>query len=237
MRLNREPSRSATPVTIRKVAEELFAEHGIDGVTTRALAEKAGVNMAAVNYHYGNKDNLTLQVFRDVANRTVQRRLQSLDKIEAKADATQQPPDIAEVVEAFVDAYVNTDSPRTGILLAHLVLQHRVRPTEWTRAIVAEELDGLALRYIGALHRAAPHLSLHQVHWRYHLMVGAILMTLSDEASDGRINRLSGGLCNPEDRAEFRAELVAFLSDAFQGRKASPMGQSKATTKEPPAQA
>ena len=215
MRLNRQPTRSGTPATILDVAEELYAEHGIDGVTTRALAERAGVNMAAVNYHFGNKDNLTLHVFRDVARRTVERRLSNLDRIEATAQDTRTRPELSEIIESFVDAYVNTDSPRTGLLLAHLVLQHRVRPSEWTRAIVAEELDGLAQRYMAAIHSAAPHLSLKQVHWRYHLMVGSILLTLSDEHTDGRIKRLSQGLCAPEDRQEFRRELVDFLTAAF----------------------
>lgn len=210
-----ERSRSDTRDAIRTAAEELYAEHGINGVTTRGLAEAAGVNMAAVNYHFGNKDNLSLQVFRDVCRRTVLRRLASLDRLEARAAETGVPLKVSEIVEAFVDAYVNDDDPKSGILLAHFVLKHRVEPNEWTTAIVAEELDELALRFIAALNRAAPHLTPKEAHWRYHLMVGAILMTLSDQSTGGRIARLSDGLCKPVDRAEFRREMIAFLSDAF----------------------
>lgn len=205
------PPKSATRGAIRAAAEELYAENGIDGVTTRSLADRAGVNMAAVNYHFGNKDNLTLDVFRDVARRTVERRLNSMARIDALAEAEGRAPRLDEVVEAFVDAYVNDDSPRTGVLLAHLVLQHRVRPTEWTRAIVSEELDDFALTYMAFMRRAAPHLSETEVHWRYHLMVGAVMMSLSDQARDGRIARLSDGLVHPENREEFKDQLVAFL--------------------------
>ncbi|WP_267137416.1 TetR/AcrR family transcriptional regulator [Anianabacter salinae] len=200
---------------LRDAAEELYAEKGIDGVTTRGLAERAGVNMAAVNYHFRNKDNLTLEVFRDVARRTVKRRLDSLARIEAEAATENRAPHLWDVVEAFVDAYVNDDTPRTGILLAHLVLQHRVRPTEWTRAIVAQELDDFALRYMAVLHRAVPHLNEREVHWRYHLMVGAVMMSLSDQRTDGRMKRLSDGLANPEDRSQFRQELISFLVASF----------------------
>lgn len=209
------PSKSATRGAIRAVAEELFAENGIDGVTTRALAEKAGVNMAAVNYHFGNKDNLTLDVFRDVARQTVRRRLDNMERIAQRAAQEGRDPALAEVVESFVDAYVNEDSPRTGVLLAHLVLQHRVRPTEWTKQIVREELDDFALQYMEMLRQVAPHLSEKQIHWRYHLMVGAVMMSLSDQMSDGRMARLSGGLANPDDRIEFKNQLVAFLVDSF----------------------
>lgn len=222
MRLNQaDKTRSDTRRALRGVAEELYAEYGINGVTTRGLAERAGVNMAAVNYHFGNKDNLTLEVFRDVCRRTVNRRLASLDRIEAQAQEERRAPRIEEVVEAFVDAYVNEDDPRSGNLLAQFVLKHRVEPNEWTTAIVSEELDDLALRYIAALQQAAPHLTAQEVHWRYHLMVGAILMTLSDGSTGGRIARLSGGLCTPDDLAEFRREMIAFLSDAF-GREGAP---------------
>ncbi|WP_169052581.1 TetR/AcrR family transcriptional regulator [Pseudooceanicola onchidii] len=215
-----DKSSSATRGAIRAVAEEMYAENGIDGVTTRALAERAGVNMAAVNYHYGNKDNLTMAVFRDVAHRTVQRRLKNLARIDATAQAEGREPTLPEIVEAFVDAYVNEDTPRTGVLLAHLVLQHRVRPSAWTRAIVREELDDFAITYMGFMRRAAPHLTEPEIHWRYHLMVGAVMMSLSDQARDGRMANLSKGLVHPEDRREFKDQLVAFLVDSLGHRRA-----------------
>jgi AcrR family transcriptional regulator len=199
------------------MAEEMYAELGINGVTTRSLAERAGVNIAAVNYHFGNKDNLMLEVFRNVCRITVKRRLDALDAIEARIAAEGGRPSIREIVEAFVDAYINEDAPRTGVLLAHFVLKHRVEPNSWTRAIVSEELDGMALRYIEALRAAAPHLTPQQAHWRYHMMVSSIVMTLSDETTGGRIARLSGGQCQPLDRKEFREEMVAFVVNAFGG--------------------
>lgn len=39
-------------------AGELFAEYGIDAVTTRAIAEKAGENTGIIHYHFGSKDGL-----------------------------------------------------------------------------------------------------------------------------------------------------------------------------------
>lgn len=218
MRLNSSrASASLTRDRLRQVAEELFAEHGIEGVTTRALAEGAGANIAAVNYHYGNKDNLALEVFREVARRTARWRIDSLDRIEAEAARAGRRPLVHDIVTAFVDAYVNESSPRTGVLLAHLILKHRLQPSDWTRAIVMEELDGLAARYVAALRAALPDLSAKQVYWRYHLMVGAILVALSDSGPDSRFARLSKGVCSPTDRRELRAELIEFLCGAFAG--------------------
>ena len=39
-------------------AEELFAARGFDGVTVREICERAGMNGAAVNYHFGDKESL-----------------------------------------------------------------------------------------------------------------------------------------------------------------------------------
>ena len=36
----------------------LFGRHGYDGVTTRELTDAAGVNLSAIRYHFGGKDEL-----------------------------------------------------------------------------------------------------------------------------------------------------------------------------------
>jgi len=45
-------------------AEELFAQNGYFAVSVRQITAAAECNLAAVNYHFGNKENLYLEVFR-----------------------------------------------------------------------------------------------------------------------------------------------------------------------------
>src|SRR5210317_339126 len=45
-------------------AEELFAQKGYHAVSVREITKAADSNLAAVNYHFGNKQNLYLEVFR-----------------------------------------------------------------------------------------------------------------------------------------------------------------------------
>ena len=39
-------------------ARELFSEYGYNGTSIRQIADKSGVNIAAINYHFGNKHGL-----------------------------------------------------------------------------------------------------------------------------------------------------------------------------------
>jgi AcrR family transcriptional regulator len=43
---------------ILEAARQIFAEHGFEGASTRALAEGAGVNLAMIHYYFGSKEQL-----------------------------------------------------------------------------------------------------------------------------------------------------------------------------------
>jgi AcrR family transcriptional regulator len=48
-----------TASRLRRAAERLFAEHGVDGVSLRQITKGAGQrNVTAVNYHFGSRDGL-----------------------------------------------------------------------------------------------------------------------------------------------------------------------------------
>lgn len=45
-------------------AGELFADKGVEGTSVRAIAKRCGANIAAINYHFGSKENLYTEVLR-----------------------------------------------------------------------------------------------------------------------------------------------------------------------------
>ena len=51
---------------ILDVAEKLFMGHGYEGTSMRQITGEAGVNLAAVNYHFGSKQSLIQEVFRQI---------------------------------------------------------------------------------------------------------------------------------------------------------------------------
>ena len=66
------PPSSSTDTRARLLdaAARLFAAHGYDGVSTRALARAAGVNVAAIGYHFGGKKELYTAVIHHAVEAT-----------------------------------------------------------------------------------------------------------------------------------------------------------------------
>ena len=71
-------SSASTKDRILGAAEVLFAQRGFDGASLRQLTAAAGVNLAAVNYHFGSKEKLVEQVFRRRLDALNARRLEAL---------------------------------------------------------------------------------------------------------------------------------------------------------------
>lgn len=58
-----------TKTALILAAGPLFAELGVGGTSIRMIASEAKANVASVNYHFGNKENLYLAVFQYVINK------------------------------------------------------------------------------------------------------------------------------------------------------------------------
>lgn len=67
-----EPDKSDTRSKIISVAVDMIGRHSDLSITTREIARKAGVNLAAINYYFGSKDNLFDEVEK-YFNKTIKR--------------------------------------------------------------------------------------------------------------------------------------------------------------------
>src|SRR3989304_5377144 len=95
------PAHFSTKDRILGAAEELFAQHGFAGTSLRQVTSQADVNIAAVNYHFGSKENLVNEVFRRRMDEMTGARLSQLER--ARTEHPGQPrPGLAGLVAAAV---------------------------------------------------------------------------------------------------------------------------------------
>jgi AcrR family transcriptional regulator len=179
-----------TRTRILDVAEELFMLHGFEGTSMRALTAKAGVNLAAVNYHFGSKDALIEALFRRRLDPMNADRIKSLETLEAEAKGRPLEPEA--VIRAFVrPGLSHLEDAKGGALIGQLY---------------APAME----RYKAALERALPQMPRDELVWRMHFMFGTLAYTL---AATDTVQLIAG--CKPEDRYDARLledRLTAFLA-------------------------
>ena len=89
----------ATRRQILGTAVRLFAEHGYADTTSKMICREAGVNIAAVNYYFGSRDDLYRAVLEDVHEHIVNERQMEL------ITSAQLP--VEEKLERVLDAYIS----------------------------------------------------------------------------------------------------------------------------------
>lgn len=99
-----KPASFSTKDRILGAAEELFAQHGFAGTSLRQVTSHADVNIAAVNYHFGSKENLVNEVFRRRMDEMTAARLGQLEQARSS-----QPGDLRAVLAAFVEPALALD--------------------------------------------------------------------------------------------------------------------------------
>jgi len=165
----------ATKERILDAAEDLFAEQGFAGASLRAVTRTAGVNLAAVNYHFGSKEALFHAVVARCVAPVNQERLKRLEQLEASV--AHESPGVEQILNTFVaPALEGVELSPAGRRIAGRL---HAEPASLVRPILEREFGALLRRYVDALHRALPQAEPPQLAWRMHFVVGAMLHTLS----------------------------------------------------------
>lgn len=201
-------------------AEQLFAENGYEGTTMRQITRTAKVNLAAVNYHHGDKQSLYLEILRRRIQPINQIRLARLEK--AEIEAGDQPVPLAVIFRfmagPFFELFADTDD--RGRHAARLIGRCLVEPLPFMDKFLTAEFQPVMARYGQALRRHAPALPPEDFLWRLSFVVGAMLHTL---ASLHRMKFLTHGLCSDHDPAAALSRFVLFASEVF--RPGLPSGE------------
>ncbi len=193
-----------TRTRILDAAEELFMQHGFEGTSMRLLTGKAGVNLAAVNYHFGSKDALIEALFR--------RRLDPMNAERIAALERLVDPSAESIIRAFLGPSLRLveDAKGGGRNFIRLLGRTYTEPAKTIRALIGQMYAPAMQRYKAALERALPQMPPDELVWRMHFMFGTLAYTL---AATDTVQLIAG--CKPEDRYDARLleeRLTAFLA-------------------------
>lgn len=209
-RPSKAQQRADTTEQILDAAEQLFSRHGFYGVTLKEVAGQIGVHHTLLNYYFSDKAALFEAVFARRAAISSARRMQALDLYEAASGGR---PTVEGAMHAFLDTdfdlYIEGGEgwKNYGALGAQVANTPR-----WGAEMMSKHFDPVVMRLIGLLRKALPDCPAEDIFWGYNFVTGALLLTL---ARTGRIDTLSGGLCQSDDFPAVKARMARFMAAGF----------------------
>jgi len=166
----------STKERILGAAETLFARHGFAGASLRQVTAAANVNLAAVNYHFGSKDNLIEEVFRRRLDELNARRLGALEQALAVTE-----PKLEDVLGAFIRPALELSLDHDGghafmRVLARAYAEHDER----LRKFLSDNYGHVLREFAAAFAALLPHLGKEELYWRLDFITGALTHSMAD---------------------------------------------------------
>lgn len=168
-----------TATRILDAAEVLFVEHGFEATSLRMITQRAEVNLAAVNYHFGSKEVLFQGV---VSRRLTPYNRECVDELQtAQAVSGDNGLDVRQIVEAFLRPALRMakDPARGGLMFIRLMSRVFSEPHQSLREMLPTLYNDVLDYYSAALKRALPHLSMEEVLWRLHFALGTVFFAFA----------------------------------------------------------
>ena len=170
-------SQSVTVERILDAAEQLFAEHGFAETSLRSITSKAGVNLAAVNYHFGSKKDLIHSVFSRFLDPFVKNLGQRLDAVEIADEI----PDLESALHMLVDEIMAVQ-PRSekdlSVFMRLMGMAYNQNQGHLKRYLTDAYTEEFG-RYFALLRRVCPELPPSEMFWRTYFILGSAVFTMS----------------------------------------------------------
>ncbi len=191
---------------ILDTAERLFADGGTARASLRQITTGAGVNLAAVHYHFGSKQGLIQAVYDRYLGPVNDERLRLLDVYEQANPA--EDTALEQLVEAFVGPVLRLKQEDPVAARSVRCMIGRIYSEGGKEMLpILRHFEEVRSRFPAALRRALPHLDDAELMWRFNFLLGALLHTAG---SGDLLTRMSGGLCDPADAEAAVRQLVDF---------------------------
>ncbi|MCC5021923.1 MAG: CerR family C-terminal domain-containing protein [Candidatus Synoicihabitans palmerolidicus] len=140
---------------------ELFGEYGLKGTTTRMLCQASGANLAAIAYHFTNKEGLYLAVAEYISARMQLHLSSPAEELISKTSSTgfSRPSGentFGDMIDKLAHLMAASDEVRTW---ARIIVREQARPTAAFHILyhgAIERLQIMLARLICRVHRSRP---------------------------------------------------------------------------------
>ncbi len=197
----------STKDRILSAAEELFAQHGFSGTSLRQVTGRADVNIAAVNYHFGSKENLVNEVFRRRMDEMSDHRLDAL-----KAALEQHPGELEPILAAFIEPALAVARDRQGgAAFVRVIARAYAEKNDGLRKFLSDRYGHVLRDFARAIGTCLPTLNKEELYWRLDFLAGALTYAMADF---GLIKRPTG-VQEKAHRERAARELIRFAAAGF----------------------
>ena len=204
-----------TRSAILAAAERLYADRGFGDVTLRDIVAEANVNLAAVNYHFGSKDELIAELFVSRSIATNRERLRELKAAEEQGGG--RAP-IEVILRALVGptlrGCLGPENQRSTA--ARFMIRASIESVPPIRRIKNREIDHLR-KFAAAMRRAMPGRDDAELYWGLHFALAMSHHTIREKE---RLAKLSEGQCDLNDVQAIVDRVVAVSAMALTGGEA-----------------
>lgn len=216
-----------TKEQILDAAERFFAESGIDAVPLRRIIAEAGVNSAAIHYHFGSKEGLVRAVFARRFDPLNRERIAMLDTAELRAKG--KPLPVEDVLYAVVAPALRLrQSNSSGSEFCRLAGRVFTEQPGYLEVIFNDLFREMERRFDAALKKSLPHLPDVDWAWRKHLAIGSLVHIMREQAF---ICGSSGGLCDFSDVEGAIERIVQFMAAGMKAPVSKGRSRAKRTTR------
>src|SRR5712671_1075432 len=201
-----------TRSAILAAAERLYADRGFGDVTLRDIVAEANVNLAAVNYHFGSKDELIAELF---VTRSIAGNRERLNELRAAEESGGGRASIDAIFRALVGPPLRgcLGLDRENSAAARFMIRASIESVPPIHRIRNREIDHLR-KFAAAMRRSLPGRDAVDFYWSLHFALAMAHQTIRDSE---RLTKLSEGLCDLNEVEGIIERIVAVSVKALTG--------------------
>ncbi len=166
----------ATKQRILSAAESLFASQGFTHTSTRMITQQAGVNLAAVNYHFGSKKNLIQAVLRNYFESVIPNLDAKLDQLEKV-----EQPEVIDIIRCVITPLIAMDKnkPHSASVFIQLLGRGYSDSQGHLRSFILGNYGDTIARLMSLFRRSVSDVSEQELFWRLHFALGSFVFSMA----------------------------------------------------------